>query len=147
MELSQIEKLSVTYELTHSLAEWDKSSRNPFMGMIGSRVVGVLATPIAGIIDALAHLVIAAVKFVTGLFISPYNFIAGFIDIKYKAPADLELSSAAIHLFLAFKSIVFIPIVAVTAGFSPELASQNADSRIIFRSKPKPFSLNLDFSI
>lgn len=145
MELSQIEKLNVTYELSHALAEWDKSSRNPFFGLIGSRVVGVIATPITGLIDALAHLIIAAMKLVTGVFISPYNFLARCFEEKYTAPADLELSSACIHLFLAFKSLIFIPIVSITSGFSPELASQNADSRIIFKSKPKPFVLNFDF--
>ncbi len=146
MELSQIEKLNVTYELSHTLAEWEKSSRNQVFGIIGSRVVGVIATPITGIIDVLAHLIIASLKFVSGIFVSPYNFFARCIDEKYTAPADLELSSASIHLFLAFKSFVFIPIVSITAGFSPELASYNADSRIIFRSRPAPFHVDLGFS-
>jgi hypothetical protein len=147
MELTQIEQLNVTYALSYSLAEWEKSSEHPFFSLIGSRVVGVIATPITGLIDAVAHVIIAGMKFVTGVFISPYNFLARCFGVneKYIAPADLELSSACTHLFLAFKSLVFIPIVSVTAAFSPDLASENADSRIIFRSRPKPFVLSSDF--
>ena len=145
MELTRIEKISVTYELSYALSEWEKSSRDPVFGIIGSRVVGVLATPITSIIDAVAHLAIAIMKLVTGIFVSPYNFLARYFDEKYTAPGDLELSSACIHLFLAFKSLVFVPVLCITAGFSPELASQNADSRIIFRSKPAKLSLEFDF--
>lgn len=145
MALTQIEKISVTYELLCALSEWDRFARNPLFGILGSRVVGVLATPITGIIDGVVHLVIAAMKLVSGIFVSPYNFIVKRINEKYAAPGDLELSSACLHLFLAFKSLVFIPVVCITAGFSPELASQNADSRIIFRSKPANLSLNFDF--
>lgn len=145
MELTQIEKLNVTYELSHTLAEWERHSLNPFFGLMGSRIIGVIATPVTGIIDVLAHLIIAIMKFVTGVFISPYNFLASRIDEKYTAPADLEISSACMHLFLAFKSLVFIPIISLTAGFSPKLASQNADSRIIFNSRSTQH-LKLGFS-
>lgn len=147
MELSQIEKFNVTYKLSHALVEWERSSDSKVLVGIGSRVVGLISTPITGIIDGLAHLVIAAMKLVTGVFISPYNFLARCFDERYTAPADLELSSACVHLFLAFKSVIFIPIVSITSGFCPELASQNADSRIIFGSGPRSFALNLGFSL
>lgn len=143
MELSQIERFNATYKLSHALVEWEKSSAYPILSGIGARAVGSVVTPIAGIIDVIAHLVLAAIKFVTGIFITPYNFIAKSCCNKYMAPADLELSSACTHLFLSLKSLVFIPVVSLTAGFCPELASQNADSRIIFRSKS---TLNLHFS-
>jgi hypothetical protein len=80
------------------------------IGRMGIHVIGAIATSVTAIIDTIYHTILGAFTFVTGLVVTPYNFIAGAINNNYKAPYELELSASIIHLSLRILASLMSPI-------------------------------------
>lgn len=101
-------------------------------GFLGARVVGFFASPFIGLLDVVIHTALAVLKLIPALILTPYNFIARCFDSSHLVPDEYVMGSVLLHIFIVFKTIVFIPIISITAFFNPELARQNADIKLIF---------------
>jgi hypothetical protein len=135
MKISNIERFSLTHELLKTLADWNDSWSYPILGPCAARIVGFITTPLTSLIDAIAHSILFVGKTITGVVISPYNFIVKhFFDSKYLAPSELEIGSALIHLAVAtrcFPSILAVPLITL---ISPNFAEYIADPARMFMS-------------
>lgn len=96
--LTSLQTVSLTAELTKELYAWTKYEKSPALGKFGAKTVGFIATPLTALIDAVVHAFLFTGIAITGLFVSAYNFIVKYINPKYKAPSDLEISAALVHL-------------------------------------------------
>lgn len=142
MTLTQIESYNFTQEIMKKLTDWSGQST---AGFIGSRIAGPLISPFLAAADVFFHTICAVGKMISGCFVLPYNWIASHINKKYKAPHDLELSSAAVHFLAIGKIIVFLPVIFITSAFNPYLAEKNADIRSIFSERRFSENLSLGF--
>ncbi|MFQ5729966.1 MAG: hypothetical protein ACE5GN_06365 [Waddliaceae bacterium] len=118
-ELSKLEKGGVTCELTAKLHLWNHSKKHPTLGALGARVVGFISTPVTSAVDTVAHGLFFVGKTVTGVFVSPYNFMARKIQTKYEAPKDLEISSALVHLSRAVGSLFNVALLPFVMLMNP----------------------------
>lgn len=136
MELTRCEAFSVNYFFTEKLAHWEAADSG-WMGFFASRVVVLVVSPFTAILDLLIHSVLGAVKLMGGIVLGPINFIATHCGCGGWKCCENLLPESLTHIFIVFKTAVFIPVVCFTGLFSPKLAQENADIRNILRAETK----------
>jgi len=130
-QMTKVENFSLTGLLTDELHKWSHNTEQPVLGQLGARGVGVIATPLASLIDTIVHLHIFVGKTLTGIFITPYNIVILQVNPKYAAPSDLELASALIHLTLTITSLFNTVILPLIILLDPCLAHTHTHGKKI----------------
>lgn len=128
-ELTRCESFGLAQGLTKTLHDWDQSQNHPIMGKVGARVIGVVVTPLASAIDAIAHLILFGAKLVIATVLLPYNFIATLFIPSIALPKDLEISSSLVHLTRSAESVIGIVTLPVMCFFDPGRASAIANHK------------------
>lgn len=130
-----LERFSCTSELLEKTQKWENDPKHTTLGPLGARTVGVIATPFTSIIDAIVHSILCVGKATTGVFFSFYNkCIATHLNPKYRAPRDLELSSALIHLSRVVDNLaraVILPVLMLLDPTRAYLLSQESSGKNI----------------
>jgi len=101
--LTPVERFSLTEMTTDSINKLNNINRVWFLCKLTARVAGPIAVTGAALIDTISHIALAAFKLIVGLAVLPYTLIAKMAKLK-KLPRDLSLSSACVHLIIAFES-------------------------------------------
>lgn len=135
MAITELEQVSTTFLLAQAMEDWEQSGDCSLLGFLGSRLFIVIGSPFSAIFDVGIHIIFAAVKIVPAILVAPYNFIARRIDTSYTSNEELYLESVIKHIFIVFKSCIFVPVICITGAFSPELAKENANIANILVSK------------
>lgn len=142
MGLTKTEGYSALHEVMSEISAWSRPHDCPMGRAVGGRFFVVIVTPIFSIMDVCLHTILALGKTLTGIIVTPYNAIVLCIATEhpeeYRAPSDLELTSALIHLLVVVKSVLFIPVIMISGLFSPELAARNADPASVFLVSEPP---------
>ncbi len=111
-----LENFSSTYALTGKLTAWNGSKKHPIAGFFVSRITGVLCIPLTCLIDSISHTILAALTLTTGIFVSPYNFVARVLFPKRCAPEGLELNASFVHIHFIIRhllDVVTLPLIIV----------------------------------
>ncbi len=122
MELSRLEKFSVTYKITRKIACWDTASK----GSLGARVIGCLSTPFTLLIDAIAHSALFVYKlanFYSHLFTQVHS------DMDYE---DKYLLSAGMHIARAGANLGLLVLVPALCAIYPSGAAYFSDPKTLF---------------
>jgi len=131
--LTPLENFSLTAPLTAALHLLNHSEKHTVFGPVAARIGGAVSIPFVAIADTFIHAGLTVGKTLTGVFVSPYNCIAACTSLP-KAPRDLELSSAMIHLMRTVESVFTVAIFPVVCLFNPDRAWQMMEHRL---AKPK----------
>ncbi|CRX37444.1 hypothetical protein [Estrella lausannensis] len=137
-ELTRCESFGLAQGLTKTLDAWDQSQNHPVIGKVGARVIGVMVTPVASVIDAIAHLILFGSKLVVATVLLPYNFIATLFIPSIALPKDLEISSSLVHLTRTAESVIGIVTLPVMCIFDPGRASLIANHKNYTQDNGKP---------
>ncbi|WP_068470472.1 hypothetical protein [Candidatus Protochlamydia phocaeensis] len=120
-QLSPLENFSSTAYATKPLSDLNQSGFL-LLGAVSARVLSCVVIPLTAIVDSTIHMSCFAGKMCTGVVITPYNTIAGRIAPNWKAPRDLEISSAFIHLMRMVECVFTAAILPFVCLINPDRA-------------------------
>lgn len=126
--LTDFEKFSITRPYLNELSRLNNSAY-AFSGPLASRIIGIATLSLASLADALLHSVACFGVGMTGIIVSPFNFLAFAFFPEYSRSENFELSSSLVHLMMSVESLFNAAILPFLCLLNPDRASRWMSSR------------------
>jgi hypothetical protein len=126
--LTDFEKFSITRPYLNELSKINNSSY-AISGPIASRIIGIATLPFVSLGDAFLHCIACAGVGMTGIVVSPYNFLAFAFFPEYSKSEDYEFSSSLVHLMMTVESLFNAAILPFLCLLNPDRASRWINAR------------------
>ncbi|MBA2369455.1 MAG: hypothetical protein H0V82_10595 [Candidatus Protochlamydia sp.] len=126
--LTDFEKFSLTRPYLNELSKINNSSY-AISGPLASRIIGLATLSLTSLADAFVHSAACIGVSLTGVIVSPYNFLAFAFYPEYSKSEDYEFSSSLVHLMMSVECVFNAVILPFMCLLNPDRASRWMSSR------------------